>query len=103
MKIRCKGAGILLPTILSAEDQAGVDAAEAEGVAEHELRVGRPTVSGEVLEIAGGIGLPQVYGRREPASLAGQGADAGLERATRAKRIVRLRDGVICADERLRA
>src|SRR5678815_1607932 len=73
--------------VRAAEQQRGVDTAEAERIAEKILGVCRPACATDVIQVAGGVRGLQVDGGRKPAVPAGEGADGGLDGAARAQRM----------------
>src|SRR3990172_12611216 len=60
---------------IPAEEQAGVDPPEAEGVAEQVLGVGITPLPGQIVQVAGRVRGLQVDGGRQPTVGTGQGAD----------------------------
>ena len=66
---------------------AGIDAAEAEGIAQDVIQLGVAAVIRHDIEIAGGIGILRVNRRRHPLPIEGERADRGFDRAGRAERM----------------
>ncbi len=69
------------------ESQAGVDATEAEGVAEQVRRLAVATARRNDIEVAGGIPVLEVGGSWQMPALQGHGADRGLHRSGRSQRV----------------
>src|SRR6185295_2657903 len=67
------------------EEEAGVDAAESERVAEEVVRLQRHSVGIDGGQVAHRIGAVQVDRRWDPTTVTGQGTDRCLDRATRSQ------------------
>src|SRR3954453_2822876 len=69
------------------KEEACVDTAETERVAERVVRLQLHSVRLDVGQIAHRIGAIQIYCWRHPPAMTGQGTDRCLDRATRSQRV----------------
>src|SRR5882762_11272699 len=70
-----------------AEDDAGVDPAEAERIAHNIIEFGRAAAIWHDVEIASRIGILIIDRRRDPLSIQRERTKCGLDRAGRAERM----------------